>query len=206
MIETLVRTGEAVQGLLAIQRLLTEAELAEVQVIVEQCVAQAHADVNESYQRQGTDFGFKNGKFPNDAECERVVRRNATGRDVTLAQELGVLKHAAAFACIEKRLPQRLRDHFSVEPRYKGETEPDGAVLTNNKSGSLQPDIVLHATRNATHLQCVFELKFPCFEKHRLEPMGSPRVTGQLEAYQALSKNCRVALVTPTGIKFYEGR
>jgi len=205
VVEKVVQAIEAAQGLLTIQRLLTEAELAEVQTAVEQCVAQAHADVNEAYQKQDGGFKFKNGKFPNDAECNRVVRFDEQGDGVTLAQELGLLKHAAAFACIKERLPEDLRGNFSVEPRYKGAPELNGTVLTNNKLASLKPDLVVHATRNATHIQCVFEFKFPCFERHRLDPMNSPAVMDQLKGYQALARNCRVTLVTPAGLKPYEG-
>lgn len=94
----------------------------------------------------------------------------------------------------------------SIEPRYKGDPEVNGTVLTNNKPESLRPDVVLHATRNATEIQCVYEIKFPCFERHRLDPMNSPGVMEQLKSYQHLSRNCRVNLVTPTGVKPYEGR
>ncbi len=199
-----VQAVEAAQGLLTVERLLTEAELAQVETIVEQCVAQAHADVNEAYQKQEGGFRFKNGKFPNDAECARVLRFDEQGEKVTLAQELGLLKHAAAFACLKERLPENLRGNFSVEPRYKGDPEVNGAVLTNIKRDSLKPDLVVHATRNATHIQCVFEFKFPCLERHRLTPMNS-EVVDQLKSYQQLEKSCRVVLVTPTGLKPYEG-
>jgi hypothetical protein len=203
--EKVVQAIEAAQGFLTIQRLLTEAELEQVQAVVEQCVAQAHADVNEAFQKQDGGFKFKNGKFPNDAECDRRVGVDERGRPVSLAQELGTLKHAAAFACINDRLPENLRGNFSVEPRYKGDPEVNGTVLTNNKLDSLKPDLVVHATRNATNIQCVFEFKFPCYERHRLDPMNSPGVKDQLKGYGNLSKSCRVTLVTPAGLKPYEG-
>jgi hypothetical protein len=206
VVEKAVQAVEAAQGLLTVQRLLTEAELAAVQTVVEQCVAQAHADVNEAFQKQEGGFPFKNGKFPNDAECNRVVRIDEQGGKVTLAQQLGLLKHAAAFACIRQRLPEELRSSFSVEPRYKGDPEINGTVLTNNKLDSLKPDFVVHATRNATDIQCVFEFKFPCLERHRLDPMNSPGVQDQLNGYLHLSRNCRVTLVTPGGLKPYEGK
>ncbi|WP_143177533.1 hypothetical protein [Cystobacter ferrugineus] len=134
MVEKVVQAGETVQGLLTVQRLLTEAELAEVQAVVEQCVAQAHADINGAYQKQ------------------------------------------------------------------------NGTVLTNNKRDSLKPDLVVHATRNATDIQCVLEFKFPCYERHRLDPIRSPGVEAQLKGYMRLSKDCRVSLVTPNGSKLYEGK
>lgn len=190
---------EVLQGLLTFERLLTEAELDEVQTVFKECVAQAHADVNAAYQREGG-FKFKNGKFPNDAECDRTMGVDEKGNPIKLSQELGTLKHAAAFACIKERLPEELRGNFSIEPRYRGDAKVNGTVLTNNKPGSLKPDVVVHATRNATQVQCVYEFKFPCDERHRLDPMNSPGVEAQLEGYKYLSKSCRVVLVTPDGL------
>lgn len=192
---------EAAQGLLTLERALTGAELDRLEGFLKECVAQAHADVNESYQKQDGGFRFKNGKFPNDAECDRAVRFDEQGEKVSLAQELGMLKHAAAFACIEARLSKEFGDNFSVEPRYKGNPDAHGAVLTKEGPESLVPDLVVHATRNATNIQCVYELKFPCLEKHRLNPMDSFGVREQLTGYQKLSNRCPVALVTPSGLK-----
>ncbi|MBM7116256.1 hypothetical protein [Archangium primigenium] len=124
---------------------------------------------------------------------------------MTLAQELGNRKHAATFACINARLPDDLRDHFSLEPRYKGDPALNGTRLTQTERGSLKPDAVVHATRNATNVQCVYEFKFPCLERHRLDPLNSPGVVAQLESYKHLSKSCRVTLVTPAGLDPYQG-
>ena len=118
---------------------------------------------------------------------------------------MGRLKHAAAFVCIRSRLAE-FHHNFSLEPRYKGEPKLNGTVLTNNKLGSLKPDVVVHATHNATDVQCTYEFKFPCHERHRLNPMGSPTVMEQLESYKHLSKGCRVVLVTPASLEPYGGR
>lgn len=120
--EKVVRTVEAVKGLHTLERALTGAELDRLEGIVKECVAQAHTDVNETYQQQNGGFKFKNGKFPNDAEYDRAVRFTERGR-------------------------------------------------------------------------------FPCYEKHRLDPMNAPRVRQQLTGYQKLSNRCPVALVTPGGLK-----
>jgi hypothetical protein len=116
------------------------------------------------------------------------------------------LKHAATFACIKARLPEKLRGQFSIEPRYKGDPKVNGTVLTNNRPGSLKPDVVLHATRNATDIQCVYELKFPCLESQRFAPMSSSDVQAQLESYKPLAGGCRVVLVTPAGVQPYGGK
>jgi hypothetical protein len=205
LVEKAIQAAEAAQGLITFQRFLTEAELNDVEAVFEECVAQAHADVNEDYQRRQGGYKFKNGKFPSDAECDQFVSADEKGNPTNLAQELGILKHAAAFACIHKRLPEKLRSQISIEPRYKGEPKINGTILTNNKRGSLKPDVVVHASRNATDVQCVYEFKFPCHEKHRLDPIRSPDVVAQLNSYRYLSKGCRVTLVTPSGLKPYEG-
>lgn len=147
-----------------------------------------------------------NGRFPSDAECDREVGVDEEGSPTTLAQELGALKHAAAFACIKARLPEDLRGNVSIEPRYKGSPRINGTVLTNNKPGSLKPDVVVHAMRNATDIQCVYEFKFPCYERHRLDPLNSPGVAAQLSRYLNLSRSCRVTLVTPSGSAPYQGK
>ena len=196
-----VQAVEAAQGLLTLERALTGAELDRLEGIVKECVAQAHADVNEAYQNQNGGFQFKNEKFPNDAECDRAVRFTERGRPITLSQELGILKHAATFACIKDRLSKEFGDNFSIETRYKGNADTNGTALTNDGPESLVPDLVVHATRNATDVQCVYEFKFPCYEKHRLSPMKAPGVESQLTSYQKLSNRCPVALVTPGGLK-----
>ncbi|ATB35584.1 hypothetical protein CYFUS_000998 [Cystobacter fuscus] len=199
--EKVVRAVEAVKGLLTLERALTGAELDRLEGIVKECVAQAHADVNKTYQQQNGGFKFKNGKFPNDAECDRIVQLTEQGQSTTLAQELGILKHGAAFACIKSHLSKEFGDNFSVEPRYKGNPGSNGVVLTNEGPQSLVPDLVIHATRNATNIQCVYEFKFPCHEQHRLSPINAPGVKLQLTNYQELSHRCPVALITPVGLK-----
>ena len=205
LVEKAIQAAEATQGVISFQRLLTDAELKYVETVFRECVAQAHADVNEAYQQRESGYKFKNRKFPNDAECDQKIGIDEEGATVTLARELGRLKHAAAFACINAHLPDEFRGNFSIEPRYKGVPKANGTVLTNNKPGSLKPDVVVHATRNATDVQCVYEFKFPCYERHRIDPMSSPGVTAQLDKYTHLSKNCRVTLVTPAGLDPYGG-
>ncbi len=188
------------QGLNTLNRALDGAELDLVEATLKACVAQAHADVNDAYQRRKDGFRFENGKFPNDAECKKVVRFDEAGDEVSLAQELGLLKHAAAFACIKARLPEGLRENFTIEPRYKPDPEVNGVVLTNKGLDTLHPDFVVHGTRNATDVQCVYEFKFPCFSAHRLDPRSSPGVEDQLKAYQKLTKRCPAALIAPVGL------
>jgi hypothetical protein len=94
----LQKVAEAVHGLNTLERALSGAELDLVEATLKACVAQAHADVNEAWQRRNGGSSFENGKFPSDTECLKTVRFDEAGDKVTLAQELGQLKHAAAFA------------------------------------------------------------------------------------------------------------
>jgi hypothetical protein len=129
IVEKVVQAVEAAQGLLTLERALTGAELDRLEDILKRCVAQAHADVNDAYQKQDGGYKFKNGRFPNDAECDRTARFTETGKPITLAQELGTLKHTAAFACVKAHLSKDFHDNFSVEPRYKGSPDTNGIVL-----------------------------------------------------------------------------
>jgi hypothetical protein len=200
VLEKVVHATEALQGLNTLERALSGAELDLVETTLRECVAQAHADVNEAYQQQAGGYRFENGKFPNDKECMKIVGRNAVGGGITLAQELGRLKHAAAFACIEARLPPEIRDNFTLEPRYKPDPDVNGAVLTHQGLDTLHPDFVVHGTRNATDVQCVYEFKFPCLADHKLNPLSAPGVQAQLKSYQKLTRRCPVAVVSPKGL------
>lgn len=191
---------EALHGFLTLERALTGAELDQVEGIIKECVAQAHADVNDAYPKQKGNTQFQNGRFPSDEECRKVVRRDSVGDKITLAQELGKLKHAVAFSCIEARLPENLRENWTREPRYKPEPDTNGVELSSGGLGSLLPDLVVHGTRNAIDVQCVYELKFPCFADHKLAPLLAPGVKEQLRNYQKLTKRCPAAVVSPKGL------
>ena len=200
VLEKTIRTAEALQGFLTLQRRLTQEGLSQLEGILKECVARANVDVNESYQKQAGGFAFENGRFPSDAECSKVVRRDAVGDPVTLAQELGRLKHTAAFDCISARLPEHLRDNFTQEPRYKPDPEVNGVELAAGGAKTLHPDFVVHGTRNAVDVQCVYEFKFPCFANHKLDPLMAPGVQAQLRGYQKLTRRCPAALVSPKGL------
>ena len=200
MAEKFVQAVRTTQSLLSFERALTGVELDHLEGILKECVSQAHVDVNKDYQQQDGGFKFKNGKFPSDAECNRAMRFTESGDPITLAQQLGTLKHAAAFACIKTRLSKEFGDNFSIEPRYQGKADSSGITLTTDGPASLVPDVVVHATRNATDIQCVYEFKFPCHESRRLSPNNASGVKEQLKGYQRLTKRCPVALITPGGL------
>lgn len=169
-------------------RLLESAELTRVEQILVQCVKVADREVNEREYGQG--------KKPDDAECERVVRY-VDGRPVRRRMELGTMKHTLAFACVQRELGRLFPDNVSVEPRYGLDASTGRYVLTERRTGSLRPDIVVHFTRDPNRVQCVYDFKFPCTAASKSNPFASPEVLQQLDRYEALGGNCPPALVTP---------
>lgn len=200
VLDKVVEAAKVIRGLITLERVLTSAELDRVEAIIKDCVAQAHADVNETFQHQKDGYTFANGKFPSDAECKKVIGVDEAGKDVSIARELGRLKHAAAFACIRNHLSKEFSGNFTIEPRYAPDPEGNGVFLSNGGPNTLHPDLVVHATRSATQVQCVYELKFPCLSIYKLDPRLSPGTEAQLRAYQELSKGCPVALISPEGL------
>ncbi|WP_257462503.1 hypothetical protein [Archangium lipolyticum] len=76
-------------------------------------------------------------------------------------------------------------------------------MLTNKGIDTLHPDFVVHGTRNATDVQCVYEFKFPCLSAQKLDPRKSSVAEAQLKAYQELTKRCPAALISPAGLFQY---
>jgi len=68
-------------------------------------------------------------------------------------------------------------------------------MLTDRRPGSLLPDIVIHFTRNATRIQCIYDLKFPC--GYEVGNPWSEQTLAQITAYAQLGGQCQPALVTP---------
>lgn len=129
-----------------------------------------------------------------DSECEKVpaVKEKLAP---TWARHLGVLKHAVAFECIQKRLSEKFPDNFSVEPRLRKDDLTQEIILTDRRSGSLKPDIVIHFTLNATRIQCIYDLKFPC--GYEVANPWSSYVDAQMKLYQGLGGQCSPSLVSP---------
>ena len=187
LIPWLSRAVSTAQALATLKEFLEEAELRLVEEILVECARDADFQVNER------EYGP--GKSPSDAECERVVGYK-DGQPVKRAIELGVMKHELAFVCVERRLLTRFPDNISVEPRYGKNPSARGYSLTDNWSGSLKPDIVLHITRNPNKVQCVYDFKFPCTRASKGNPL-SDSVRKQLDRYDDLGGNCPSAIVTP---------
>jgi Protein of unknown function (DUF3396) len=58
--------------------------------------------------------------------------------------------------------------------------------VTRRWLGSQRPDVVLHFTRNATRIQCIYDFKFPCDTADRRNPLADSRTEAQLRKYEEL--------------------
>jgi hypothetical protein len=181
-----VRVAESLLGFITVTRFLDEAEQKLAEDIVAKCVEEANTQVDEDL--------FGKGRSLPDSECKKepTVQKKLAP---TWRRHLGILKHAAAFECIGQRLSEKFPENFSIEPRYRRDELTRELVLTDRWIGSKKPDFVLHFTRNATRIQCVYEFKFPCGYE-----VANPRTAEaeeQLRMYAGLGGECKPALVTP---------
>jgi hypothetical protein len=182
-----VRTAEAIQGFLNVSKFLDEAQKERAEKIIVGCVKEAHFKVEEDL--------FGKGKTLPAADCEKppTVKKKLAP---DWARHLGKLKHAVAFECIQQGLAKEFPNNFAIEPRYRREELTNDLMLTDRWVGSKQPDLVLHFTRNATRIQCIHELKFPCGNEQG-NPWRDPRVQLQMDEYRALGGECEPVIVTP---------
>ncbi|WNG54123.1 hypothetical protein F0U59_04435 [Archangium gephyra] len=177
---------EALQGFITVSKFLDEAQKAVVEDILRDCVREANTKVDDEL--------FGKGRSLPDSECgkEPNVRDKLAP---TWRRHLGKLKHAAAFSCIQRRLAETFPDNVSIEPRLRKDEFTQDVLLTDRWEGSLRPDIVIHFTRNATRIQCIYDLKFPC--GYEVGNPWSVDVVRQMKAYGELGGQCQPALVTP---------
>jgi len=146
---------------------------------------------------------------PSREECHQLVK-DAAGRRVSRAMQLGTEMHQVALQCAKERLGQLRPGGFSLEPTYRydsrsGQTKhlPEEDVVALRESGNggellgtIAPDVVIH-TGNPLHVQAVYDFKFPCFHLDGMPqwsryPPGHPHQgLGQDQVY-------RVALGAPS--------
>ena len=177
---------EVLQGLITVSKFLDEAQKSAVEDILRDCVREANTKVDDEL--------FGKGRSLPDTECgkEPTVRDKLAP---TWRRHLGKLKHAAAFECIQRRLAEKFPDNFSIEPRLRKDELTQDVLLTDRWAGSLRPDLVIHFTRNATRIQCIYDLKFPC--GYEVGNPWSVDVVRQMRSYGELGGQCQPALVTP---------
>jgi hypothetical protein len=187
VVEKVVQAAEVLQGFITVSKFLDEAQKVVVEGVLRDCVREANTKVDDEL--------FGNGRSLPDSECEKepVVRKKLAP---TWRQHLGKLKHAAAFECIQDRLKEKFPDNFSIEPRLRRDEFTQEVLLTDRRSGSLRPDIVIHFTRNITRIQCIYDLKFPCGYAVGSNPWSADVVV-QMRSYGDLGGECLPAIVTP---------
>jgi hypothetical protein len=171
----------------AAMRVLETAEVARIEQLLVACAQEANLAVNER------EYGV--GRYPDDAECKRVVSRNSRGEPLTRQMELGTLKHAEAFRCVAREIRRLFPNEVSVEPRFGLDPGTGRYVPTAQWEGSMKPDIVLHASGQPHRVQCIYDFKFPCTLRSKENPLDA--VHPQLRDYARLGGNCRPAIVTP---------
>lgn len=188
--QTLKQVTQAVHGFITVTRFLDEAQRERAEAILVECASHANAQVNEDL--------FGQGKSLPESECNKKPEFENRTAD-TWQQHLGNLKHAAAFICVQQRLAAEFPDNFAVEPRYRKDKVTKELLLTDRWLDSQRPDVVLHFTKNATRIQCIYDFKFPCDSADRRDPLADPRTLEQLRKYNALgNKDCLPAVVTPS--------
>ncbi|WP_158621693.1 hypothetical protein [Corallococcus aberystwythensis] len=170
-------------------KLLETADVARIEHLLVECAKEANLIVNER------EYG--EGKYPDDKECLRVVGQDKDGKPIQRQAELGKLKHAVAFACIQRDVRRLFPDNVSIEPRYGPSSTTGSPALTNRWTGSKKPDIVLHATGQPVQIQCIFDLKFPCTQKSKGAPLSNDRTREQMSRYAELGGRCKPAIITP---------
>jgi hypothetical protein len=188
VVERVITAAEALQGLITVSKFLDEAQMKRAEDILAACASEANFKVNEEL--------FGQGKSLPESECNNKPTVEKPTAD-TWGQHLGNLKHAAAFICVRERLAQEFPENFSIEPRYRKDTLTGEVLLTDVWRGSLRPDVVLHFTRNATRIQCIYDFKFPCILSRRSNPLDDADVFEQLHNYQKLARGCQPAVITP---------
>lgn len=188
VLETAIKVTDTIQGLLTVAKFLDEAQMKKAEDILAECASEANFKVNEEL--------FGPGKSLPESEClKKPTVANPTAE--TWGQHLGKLKHAAAFRCVQQRLAKDFPDNFSIEPRYYQDPVTEEVMLTNRRFDSLRPDVVIHFTKNATRIQCIYDFKFPCRTEDKIDPLNSTGVMNQLREYHELQRSCIPAIVTP---------
>lgn len=140
-----------------------------IEAILAECADLARSEV---LLRHRQDFAAQS---PTREECNQQVK-DATGRRVRRATQLGLEMHPVALRCVKERMGKLRPGGFSLEPHYRydsgtGRTthipEKDVAALRESGNagelrGTLAPDVVIHAG-SPFQIQAVYDFKFPCF-------------------------------------------
>jgi hypothetical protein len=149
-------------------RLLEAADLAKIEQVLNDCANLASHDVNERL--------LGKGQRPNRQLCLETFKMEPGGSRVTWAMHLGREKHQAALECVQRELAEQFSDNLSLQPPYRYNKETKELKVLDPRQvdewlregmfgqllGVLIPDVVVHAAGKLSHIQAVFDFKFPC--------------------------------------------
>jgi hypothetical protein len=166
----LAETGASIGGALMVVEYLHQAEVKEA---LEHCAMYAEEKVNSRHF---------DGRSPTREQCMQAVGKDANGNTVTRAMQLGQEKHQVALECMQWRLELLMQGQFSVEPRYRYNSETKQKELLSPQEvlrllesgrsaeliGTLVPDIVIHFGQPLSP-KAVYEFKFPCPPTNRFQ-------------------------------------
>jgi hypothetical protein len=190
-----------------------EGKLNELERRLVECAQLAERAVNREY------FG---GRPPTRKECNEEVGVDKCGKPVKRRQLLGRLKHELARDCARKVLDALWPGPYSLEQRYRYwpssqlvETiSPEQEKLLEamkelyKLKGTIQPDIVLHASWSGKDLLrsvLTLDFKFPCPASN--EPQWADYTgrddcisTNQRDAYET-ALGGRALIISPRGVE-----
>ncbi len=177
--------GMAAAGGSAVVRALEKPVADLIEKALAECADLARSEV---LLRHRSDFA---GPSPTREECKQQVK-DATGRRVTRAMQLGMEMHQVALKCAEEKLARLRPGGFSLEPRYRYDRKSGETQLVSDEEaqalkesgnggellGTLVPDVVIHPG-NPLHAQAIYDFKFPCVHMDRVPqwdgyPPGHP--------------------------------
>ncbi|RYZ42873.1 MAG: hypothetical protein EOO71_05930 [Myxococcaceae bacterium] len=170
-------------------RVLEAADVARIEALLVKCAEEAHFKINER------EYG--EGNIPEDAECMREVGKDKSGKPILRQAELGRMKHERAFKCVQQEILRLFPENISIEPRYGPNGKPGGFSLTDRRTGSMKPDVAIHATGQPGQVQCIYDFKFPCTKAGKENPGENPATQEQMSRYKELGGKCNPAIVTP---------
>ncbi|RKH08096.1 hypothetical protein D7X74_32315 [Corallococcus sp. CA047B] len=163
--------------------------MARIEYLLVECAKEAHFKINER------EYG--EGKSPDDAECMREVGKDKAGDPVPRQAELGRMKHERAFKCVQQEILRLFPENISIEPRYGPDGKLGGYTLTSQRTGSMKPDVAIHASGQPGQVQCIYDFKFPCTKAGKEKPGSYPNTQDQMIRYKQLGGKCNPAIVTP---------
>ncbi|MFY0573309.1 hypothetical protein ACN28S_02125 [Cystobacter fuscus] len=138
----------------------------ELDRVMEECVDLADRTVDSRRPK---------GEILDSVRCNEEVGKDADGKRVTRAMQLGNEKHQEASKCVEEKLSRLIEGQFSIEQRYQYDpstrklrrvsTEEEQRLIRQGRKhelrGTLKPDVVIHSG-DPTQARLVYDFKFPC--------------------------------------------